>query len=1036
MPRQIEIPLIGGMNTTDDPEQVGTGFVELINVSGNTSPQTKFKDKTSLQEWQGFGAETVVTAPTSVNHNVINNVKFWYPNPQYFFVYDNTTKKVILLDTSFVKVNTSGTVGYFFPTNSAGDTDGLVFANTNPTPYGIKIYNYGDIVRFANSIFNNPVVTFKMPTSRKLFHSNENVPDYTVFSDFAHPRSLNTGDVLTDVINSGWFSDGSSFYADTHDLSSKTYYYKYSLIYDGNQESPLTNHIGDTADSSASTYIPQLTIDIQTGTGTTGFNPRISGINIYRSQTFEGGYYKIGSVSTLSPDPNRTTIENSLPTNSTQDGDFIQLNTNSTDVLTGDYTNKKVCFNGFIHTISGTQQASAGIYELSTPMGQKAYDGQGATKSHRLWRDEWTIIESNLMTDGNAGDFEGTINLQLEGWTSSNVTLDGSLCQVFNPTQANESALVGTNVLYLGRDPSGGSDAILYTDYMAIDANTEYHLEIFVAPDPDTPGIVAGDLNVAIGFGTSNTASNLSYSNSKNNTITVGNQNSSTYTMGNGKSGWEKIVVRGTSGASDTRMAVRFKVTDNSRAFLMDCMRVGKLLAEGEEGFGGLDVILSHTANLGYRDSHKGYVFLSGSGGNNSKRGWIIKSARYALQMYYSLIYTGGSTFPINSGQYSNVTRLIPNYVWRKNGTRQILNFYDKGLVDGVVHPFGETINEVNYTYSQILNGRNFVGNVMLDPSTTAEVHRDWVMFSELNQYDNIPITNFIQLQDLQGGDITGMATILNDLVIFMERGVFRLSVPTATPSEWTLAEAYENVGCVAPKSIVEYNGGVFFLARDNYYYIDPNFNLIPIGTPIQDIIVNMYNGTVADNVEAHIDIEHNKLLLIQDAVQKVQYYYHLKDGYWREEKWNKDMGGSDVYGGNYFIDKDNITYFVSRINTGGHFRRMSSVGGNLDMDLNTFANGQGGEIKTGLIRIADNGKHSIIKRINMRMGQSGNHFDVNLLDESGATIYSKTNEEVPSTNGRNMSFYVGARAELVQIQIKFRNDGDSSIERLHIEVD
>ena len=74
--------------------------------------------------------------------------------------------------------------------------------------------------------------------------------------------------------------------------------------------------------------------------------------------------------------------------------------------------------------------------------------------------------------------------------------------------------------------------------------------------------------------------------------------------------------------------------------------------------------------------------------------------------------------------------------------------------------------------------------------------------------------------------------------------------------------------------------------------------------------------------------------------------------------------------------------------------------------------------LKTGLIRIADNGKHSIIKRINMRMGQSGNHFDVNLLDESGATIYSKTNEEVPSTNGRNMSFYVGAEQNLYRYKL------------------
>lgn len=58
---------------------------------------------------------------------------------------------------------------------------------------------------------------------------------------------------------------------------------------------------------------------------------------------------------------------------------------------------------------------------------------------------------------------------------------------------------------------------------------------------------------------------------------------------------------------------------------------------------------------------------------------------------------------------------------------------------------------------------------------------------------------------------------IFNDLAVFMERGVFRLSVPPTNPANWFMLEAHENIGCIAPDSIVKAGQFVFLLVQTTF---------------------------------------------------------------------------------------------------------------------------------------------------------------------------------------------------------------------------
>jgi len=246
------------------------------------------------------------------------------------------------------------------------------------------------------------------------------------------------------------------------------------------------------------------------------------------------------------------------------------------------------------------------------------------------------------------------------------------------------------------------------------------------------------------------------------------------------------------------------------------------LLAEGDYGgYYGKNLIFNNSWDWRTGEAD-GWVIYSDA---ESLDAIATGSSEKFIQLSDDLTQTGDFDVDISDG-----------YRYAISGDDVTLWFYDYANTDRSLHPLGtKTKTTVNYKYSVYASGRNFVGNVRLDPDGEAEDHADWIIYSELGQPDVLPIVNYIQIKDTQGGQITGLTKHMGELAVFMSRGVYRLSV-SSDPRHFALIESDENIGCIAPNSIITVAGQTFFAGLDNAYVIDSSFNIQPITEPIKDI--------------------------------------------------------------------------------------------------------------------------------------------------------------------------------------------------------
>lgn len=135
-----------------------------------------------------------------------------------------------------------------------------------------------------------------------------------------------------------------------------------------------------------------------------------------------------------------------------------------------------------------------------------------------------------------------------------------------------------------------------------------------------------------------------------------------------------------------------------------------------------------------------------------------------------------------------------------------------------------------------------------------------------LRNYDTISVSNFLDFNDWDSLDaftinngsndqVVGIAPwTLNEFLVFMRNSIFYISVGT---SRYVSGDALSNdsyvktlatdIGCSSRKSIVQANGGVFFLSDNGIYFLQPqpasaeSMKLLtmadPISAPIDDVI-------------------------------------------------------------------------------------------------------------------------------------------------------------------------------------------------------
>ncbi len=79
-------------------------------------------------------------------------------------------------------------------------------------------------------------------------------------------------------------------------------------------------------------------------------------------------------------------------------------------------------------------------------------------------------------------------------------------------------------------------------------------------------------------------------------------------------------------------------------------------------------------------------------------------------------------------------------------------------------------------------------------------------------------IENFFDVPLPHGQKITGLSILFDTLIVFGEENIFYLS--GSEPANWVLKQFDIQVGCIAPRSIVNIGDGIFFMSRDGIHFL------------------------------------------------------------------------------------------------------------------------------------------------------------------------------------------------------------------------
>tara|TARA_R100000655_G_scaffold103338_2_gene149740 strand:- start:2274 stop:5963 length:3690 start_codon:yes stop_codon:yes gene_type:complete len=378
----------------------------------------------------------------------------------------------------------------------------------------------------------------------------------------------------------------------------------------------------------------------------------------------------------------------------------------------------------------------------------------------------------------------------------------------------------------------------------------------------------------------------------------------------------------------------------------------------------------------------------------------------------------------------------ISNTTYEDLGSGAVrINFIDTGELDGAYHQnASDSSLDTRYTYSEPLNGRNFVADIkIVNNLGVEEYYNDMVMFSEVGQPDVIPITNFIKLNDLQGGKIYGLSSILSDLIVFAERGIFRVSVPTTDPTGWSVVEAEPNLGCVEPRTIKKWNNGVFFAGIDGFYYVDINFGFNNLTKNLKTEYKSLSSLGGPYDTFSHIDNNNNRLHFCNNNADNTsQVFYTLSLEGLKQNKivWTSNFLGStsqkegtSLRG--MFDDNDLKTYVSVKGDTQAN-SYIKFLEGERRFDQSNITGNNGSPIKhtleTGWIQLSKLGKRDsvTIRRIHID-ALTTEAFVIKLKIDQSDVQPTELSFSIPSQSASAnpiRSIRIGKRARRVQISI------------------
>jgi hypothetical protein len=215
---------------------------------------------------------------------------------------------------------------------------------------------------------------------------------------------------------------------------------------------------------------------------------------------------------------------------------------------------------------------------------------------------------------------------------------------------------------------------------------------------------------------------------------------------------------------------------------------------------------------------------------------------------------------------------------------------FDNNLIEGAASPLeGETSIKVNGRYGKIIANRLFqYGDVVLDPGGENEQRDNSLVYSELQQYDVTPVSNFIRLN--AQGDETGIADLFGNPVFMNEQSLIILNVKSApdNPAAWNVIESRAGIGNLADEGYNDQTNNLYVIYEDGIYRLNPNdlaeadasqIKQARISDPIYDVF-NDLTRTQKENVESIFDPSKAEMVF---ELGSEYWAYDINKNRWRE---------------------------------------------------------------------------------------------------------------------------------------------------------
>ena len=1042
----IKIPLDSGLVTQVDPDEVGANAcTELTNVefdkTGLLYKRNGFDagidiHPSDLNELEPVGSMLVFT---NNDVNLVAIKRFYNPNltSKYTWVatYANnsrpiTNRKYIALYYSNdgltwtlinEKIAHPFLSDYWFTDIFISSED---FSNDK---FRADIKDFNSQIRFVLGKTND--TRLWQYIKRDFFWNTQSTDSWEI--DIARPRNVLTG--VTSVVSrqdpessSNWFYNQT----DGHDLSATTYFYKYSLVFDGYQESNTFDSIGETSAFTQAKSVVQLELSFNVGTGSpylnnatlNGWNDRVTGINIYRATSLDGIYSKVYSVGLLSDDGSVQTVSDTMrrslydPNGGLNTADGVTGLT----ATAGDYVSK---------TLTTFAEGSTSPDFLDRKSIKTVYEDilEGDSNINHmpsLWKEAYWIFRNITEVAHESFTFTGTVsgftehNYSSGPWVEA-LTHSGDYLQYkktnSSPDQPNygDLAVRKTGITSL----TAHSIYKLNFDFITSNENSSDNGKIRISTTKDNGSNYTEIANIDHDVAGTTSFSNLSF-----------------YFKTDGDVSQMGIEIRFDFDSLVNPTKYALIRVDN-----LTITRIMTVVSERTNGYAGQNVFVSNNLELGALDSHKGYVYQLGRGGLDvDESGYIEQSTTKAVKVVTKNQF---NTFIDENGQVSTTgnetnLRLSPSHLIEavpdssSGKLQQKITVFDKEFVNGVENPIDNTSLDVKYKYSKYMNGRNFVANVKITNDNESEEHENWIMFSELNQPDVIPITNYIQLKDAQGGAIVGVESLLGDLVVFMEKGVYRLSIPSADPTAWSLSEAEENIGCISTESITKWEAGIFFAGKDHLYFLDANFQAQPMTRAIKDLYQGFADASVVayDGIKTFYDPKKNKLFMYNAGVNKKAYVLDLS--VYPKERWVYHYPNPDPTTAKtrfMTIDENLKVYHIEDFSAQDKRRMRTEDGTSTEATL--FKR------QTGWISGPDLGKRIHVRRLNLKYN-SGSDITVRFYVDGDESTSVRTLTIPADTSGQDWYRCApGVRGRQFMMEMETESSiNDVEISRLEVE--